>query len=182
MWPPALLMTVLGGSGTALQSEDTGLLSCRPHSIALTDPDTRKELVLPFEGLLSLEISGPGTVTTNAGMIGGGFGIEGALKGMLVAALVNKLTEKSTTNTFLRLSTTGSAEVLLHTSQSEPQALRLTLSRAVVHLEANKQKVLSKAASAGDVSENLARLHRLLEQGALTDEEYATAKKRLLTP
>jgi hypothetical protein len=130
----------------------------------------------PFCGITALEISGPGTESTNAGLIGGGFGLAGAAAGILSASLVNSATARTTTNTFLRIGT-SEAEVFLHTSTIEPSARRMYLSPAVVKMEALR---LGSQISAPNLSSELRELQALLQAGVLTADEFIRAKQRLL--
>jgi len=125
---------VQGGSGTGVAPGEVVLLSCRESELALSSPVSQTELTLPFIHLRKIEIVGPGAVTTNAGVIGGGFGVEGALKGMLVASLINTMTSKTTTNTFVRIASKGS-EIHLHVTTRDLRQLRLDLSPAFVAIE-----------------------------------------------
>ena len=42
---------------------------------------------IPLPEILSISISGPGQVTTGGGVIGGGFGVAGALEGIAIAGI-----------------------------------------------------------------------------------------------
>lgn len=168
------VFTVIGGSGWPMHLdmkfdlELTGTaIELQPH----TDEDT---IYIPYHELLSLEISGPGTQTTDGGFRGGGIGFGGAAVGILAAEVLNKVTSRTTTNTFLRIST-SEEEVFLHTREIEPVALRMTLSPAIVKMEAR----LLNRRSDGIASE-LERLHRLYQIDALDDAEFTAAKLRVL--
>jgi hypothetical protein len=75
----------------------------------------------------ALRVNGPGAVTSGGGFIGGGFGVEGAVEGMAVAAVLNALTTRTKINTYLSLET-ASGELHFHYSLMEPGALRVALS------------------------------------------------------
>jgi len=169
--------TFLGGSGLEIAPKAAVLLTCSAGQIVLTNPTTLRQNVFSFEGLSAVEVTGPGTQTTNAGVAGGGFGLEGFLKGVLAASAINALTTKSSTNTFLRL-LGSTAEAYLHTTQIEPAALRILLSPAIVQMEANKQR--KAAPTRLPLSEEIAKLHKLAQEGVLTAEEFVVAKRRLL--
>jgi hypothetical protein len=104
------------------------------NELVLSSPIGQVEVRIPFGNLRAIEITGPGTITTNAGIVGGGFGLEGALKGMLVASVINTMTSKTTTNTFVRIASKGS-EVHLHITARDTRQLRLDLSPAFVAIE-----------------------------------------------
>jgi hypothetical protein len=175
-----VVAVVIGGSGFDLPKSEVVLTSCITDNLMLSNIKSGKELAIPFSQILNIEITGPGTVSTSAGLIGGGFGVQGALKGILVASTINALTRKTSTNTFLRISTSN-GEVHLHTSLMEPTELRLVLSPAIVAMEATKHSASSISRSAGSTSEELKNLHQMHLDGALTQEEFALAKERVLS-
>lgn len=169
--------TVLGGSGTDLVAGQEILLSCTKDRIVFTDAESRKHQAIALGDLMRVEVSGPGTQVTDAGLVGGGFGLTGAVKGMLTAAVINKLTERASTNTFVRVATPTS-EVHLHVGDREPEEIRLILSPAVVRVEAAMR---TPAALREALPSELAQLHRLHITGALTKAEFDAAKQRLLS-
>lgn len=83
--------------------------------------------------LAELQITGPGSVTTGGGFIGGGFGVDGALEGVAIATVLNFLTTKTKVHTFLTL-VTNFGELHLHYSGMEPSALRMALASVYVKL------------------------------------------------
>ncbi len=143
----------------------------RGSKLVITGASVLTRMVeVPFSALTVVEISGPGTETTNAGIIGGGFGLTGAAIGILTAGAINAITTRSKTNTFLHIGT-REAEVFLHTSMYEPFDLRLALSAACVAAENCDRRGL--AAQLGD-------LYALHLSGALDAVEYARAKAAVL--
>ena len=172
-----VLATVLGGSGSTLKKDASTLISCRTDCLVFSDLSTRTDHVAKFDSIVNLEISGPGTEQTNAGMVGGGFGIEGALKGIIISSVINKLTSKSKTNTFLRMSTSTS-ETFFHSSTVEPDKLRMILSAAIVRIDGNRNTV--KSSQADGLSQEISKLHQLLQSGVLSQAEFSAAKQRLL--
>ncbi|WP_374343395.1 hypothetical protein [Azonexus sp.] len=134
-----IVARVMGGSGWgSIEKGDVFILSCQKKSLHLSKIKTQQDIEIKLEDLVSLEISGPGKETTNAGVSGGGFGVEGAATGILVASVINILTTVSTTKTFLLLGTKH-GEVILHISSLEPRDLRVILSPAFVEFEARKR-------------------------------------------
>ena len=85
-----------------------------------------------------LDVSGQGTKThtSNAGIIGGGFGLEGALKGMALAYLVNAATTRAATvhDTVVSLRAAQRA-VMMRNETFEPDELRIILSPAYYRIE-----------------------------------------------
>lgn len=171
--------TVLGGSGTDLMAGQEILLCCTKDRIVFTDAVSRKHQAIALGDLMSVEVSGPGTQVTDAGLVGGGFGLTGAVKGMLTAAVINKLTERASTNTFVRVATPTS-EAHFHIGDREPAEIRMILSPAIIRVEAAKHLAAASPGSGSRVASELSGLHKLMQDGALTEEEFASAKKRLL--
>jgi hypothetical protein len=131
------LSAVTGGSGTNLKQGDVCVVRCDESSLVITNTLDGAEYSIPYSEVIKLEISGPGTVVTNAGVIGGGFGLKGAMEGMLVAAAINTMTTKKLTTTFVQFST-KSSEIHVLVNTMEPQELRLALSPAFVVMEASR--------------------------------------------
>lgn len=91
------------------------------------------ELELPMTALRNVGISGPGTTATGGGFWGGGFGVEGAATGLVIAGVLNALTTKTSTISVLALET-ATAEVWAAVPGIEPAALRIELSPVFVAL------------------------------------------------
>ncbi len=169
-----LPVTYLGGSGFDGNAGEHYLFCKKEGAIALADTTGLKEYRFKIEELQAIEITGPGTQTTNAGLVGGGFGIEGMLKGMVVASVLNTITSKSNTNTFIKFLFLDK-EVYFHLDCIEPAELRMALSSIFVQLENSRRKVNNSS-----VSDELVKLHSLLKNGVLTQDEFDTAKRNLL--
>jgi len=135
--PVPLVFTVVGGSGWNLPPGTSCFLTVDKAALQL-DHEPCGRVSIPFADLISVDVTGPGTEKHDGGVIGGGFGLKGAVTGMLAAAALNALTSRTTTNTFLRLAT-REAEVFLHTSTAEPTSLRMLMSPAIVCLEAGRR-------------------------------------------
>ncbi|MDP3638518.1 MAG: hypothetical protein Q8R51_14135, partial [Azonexus sp.] len=114
-----LLAVHVGGSGFAVGQGAAVYLSSRIDKLAISNAIDENEVEIPIKDISAIEISGPGTQTTSASVIGGGFGLEGAAKGMIAATLINAATTKSTTNTFLRIAT-NKGEAHFHFNDIEP--------------------------------------------------------------
>lgn len=175
-----VVAVVIGGSGFDLPVREVLLVSCIADQLMLSNIRSGNELAIPFAQILNIDITGPGTVSTHAGLIGGGFGVQGALEGILVASTINALTTKTSTHTLLRIST-GQAEVHLHTAMMEPAELRLVLSPAIVAMEASKHHGSWPTRSIVPTSDELQKLHRMHLDGVLSQEEFTRAKERVLS-
>lgn len=164
--------TFLGGSGVkSLVTGSDCQVAFAKDAVSIVSGG--KRIDIKFSQLTALKIEGPGRVTTNAGVMGGGFGLEGAALGIAAAALLNTLTTKTTTNTILYLAWPG-AELFLHTSDYSTDQARLVLSHAFTAPQSVKDNGNS------DLASQLERLASLRNSGALTDEEYSLAKSKLI--
>ena len=125
----------------------------------------------------------PGEQTTGGGFIGGGFGLEDALAGILIAMALNMLTTRTTIDTVLGLRT-RSAEIFLHYDEATPTDLRMLLSPVFTRLrqlrEEHEQADATSEVSPPDPVEQLARLARLRVDGLLTDDEFTAFRARLM--
>lgn len=169
-----LKFTVVGGSGWTFTTEKSYTLNIASTCLKFTGDEPDGEITVQFDELTAVEISG-GSQTTNMGLVGGGFGLAGAADGIALAALVNALTTRTVTNTYVRLASKD-AEVFLHTDQLDSAPLRLLLSPAVVRMEARRMSPTRTS-----LADELEKLHRLFQSGVLSDQEYAVAKARVLS-
>jgi hypothetical protein len=134
---------------------------------------------IDVEDVIKIEISGPGTVTTNAGLVGGGLGFEGAAWGIAAASIINAMTTTSTTNTFVTIATRHSS-LTLHTSQYDTEALRMRLSSRIAAAE-SRSNLPPKPADT-DILSKIKELAELKAQGLLSEEEFTFAKMKILEP
>lgn len=158
----------LGGCNYPIAAGDSATLSFGSEVllIRLTDGTS---FSVPYIELASIEVSGPGTLTSGGGFIGGGFGVESALEGMAIAAVLNALTTKSKIHTFVSL-TTNIGELHFHYGAMEPGALRIAL--ASVHTTLRRLDPRWR-------QERVATLQSAQTQGALSEPEFARLTQRL---
>lgn len=123
-----------------------------------------------YTELAELKISGPGTVTSGGGFIGGGFGVEGALEGMAIAGVLNLLTTRNKIHTFITL-IANFGELHLHYGEMEPAALRMALAPVYVKLRRLDPTWLQS---------RLQILESEQEIGRLTEDAMKAARQRLL--
>lgn len=162
---------VLGGSAIHLAQGQSCTAYVNQKSISFESDLPSLEIQLNH--LTDLEIGGPGLVTSSAGVMGGGFGLEGAAIGMGIASILNSMTSKSKINTILRFSWAG-GELFLHTSRFTPDNARIALS----HVFTVMQK--KGAHTQTDLASQLEKLASLRDSGALTSTEFDQAKARII--
>jgi hypothetical protein len=171
-------LTYLGGSGLDLTKQTSVLMFLNSSILSFIDHESIRQTKINFLDITNIEVSGPGTETTNAGISGGGFGIAGFIQGAAAAALINTITSRSTTNTFLRILGT-SMEGYFHTGMMNPDQLKLVLSPLVVSIEKKKHQS-AQTAPAASLADEISKLNLLVKDGAITSEEFAAAKKKLI--
>jgi hypothetical protein len=89
--PRELLAVYLGGYG---QPEDLAASEAAPLSFNSESLEINGA-VFGWDQLVGFSVGGPGTFETGGGWIGGGFGIAGAIEGVLVSSVLNALTTKT---------------------------------------------------------------------------------------
>jgi len=129
---------------------------------------------------LSLDIEGAGRVRSGGGFIGGGFGLQGAAAGMLVAGALNALTTTTGIETIVHMQT-PSVEIFLLYDKEAPATLRQTMSPVFVRLRQSAAEIPKSSGSDEHVVDRLHKLADLHDRGAITDDEYALLKANLLS-
>lgn len=164
--------TYLGGSGVDLKDGCIYSIVFSANSVQIISDAT--SIAIPLSKLKELKLTGPGRVQTSADVIGGGFGVEGAALGIAAAALINRLTQQTTTNTFLYLRTPDQ-EGFFHTNEATPDDLRIKLSSIFLLIKSNEN-----SGPQTDITSQLEKLVKLRDQGDLNAEQFETAKKKIL--
>jgi hypothetical protein len=153
-------------------------------SYQCADGNYRPAASLLHDEVTSLNIGGPGesTSTTGGGMIGGGFGVIGAAKGILLAGVFNALTTRShtLTQTFIELYA-GSRALLMVNWRFAPQELQILLAPVYARLNASHQKPGPENQSPNeDPILKIERLGSLRDKGLLSNEEFEKSKAIIL--
>jgi len=131
-----------------------------------------------YRDITAFDIEGRGIIRTGAQIIGGGFGAVGAAEGMLAASLVNSLTARSRIETIINLRTENWGLYLFY-DRMPPVNLKRDLSGAFAKVEAAQRGAHAELSKPDPVAQ-LAQLKNLHDSGALTADEFATAKAKLL--
>jgi hypothetical protein len=176
---------VLGGDGLPPEVGQYWDLIFNPDRLFILD-GSHRNLCVPYDEVVALEIGGPGERREGGGFIGGGFGLEGAVVGMLVATGLNLLTSRKKTDTVVCLKTT-TAELFLHTQDITPDDLRMRLSgvfNVLRRQQASRTGSAQPRSALGDIDavERLAKLAGLLEAKLITRDEFDKLKADLLQP
>lgn len=161
----------LGGCNYPIAAGDSAALCFGERELVVQLGDGTS-FAVPYLELAGIEVSGPGTLTSGGGLIGGGFGVAGALEGMAIAGILNALTTRSKIHTFMSL-TTNIGELHFHYDQMEPGALRIAL--ASVHTTLRR---LDPVWQQG----RIAALQLAKSQGALAEPELERFLNRMTLP
>ncbi len=171
---PPLEITVLGGSGWESEEGKKYLLSIDAEAIFVSNVARLSEQVIAISNIIEIDIGGPGKITSNAGVVGGGFGAEGAMHGIAAATVINLLTTHSSTKTIIRI-VQKTAELVFITSKIEPEEAKTYFSNVFVNIK-NKNRSPANSKMLGSEIE---KLYSLKELGAITQEEFEKAKKEI---
>lgn len=170
-----LTVEILGGHGWDSEKGNTFLFSLSGMDIILANLSRLTTSRLAIGDVIDIEISGPGKKTSNAGIIGGGFGVEVAIKGIAAATIVNILTTRSSVRTFIRIATREN-EIILFTSDIEPDDARIYLSK----IYASSRNQISNTRNLG-IAEQITALQKLKQDGVLSEQEFNQAKIKILS-
>lgn len=162
---------VVGGCGFALDPGEEIDLFFEPGKLSLVLDYAEAESLL-YPEILELRVSGPGTVTSGGGFIGGGFGVESAIEGIAVASVLNLLTTRSKIHTYIALSSVR-GDLHLHYAAMEPAALAIALSPVLTSL---------RRLEVNWIERQLERLEQCKQSGLITEGELARVQQMLVAP
>ena len=173
----------LGGAYLGIhQGQSTDLLF-REDRLAIYRHPVRGDhdalVSIAFSDTLSLNVSGPGKVTSGGGYAGGGIGLLGAAEGMVIAGILNAVTSSTKIVTLITVADREHEGFFVHT-QMPPTEMRHLLSPVFVRIRQHHRPATAVAAPEEYLISHLERLSHLHATGALTDPEYAAAKASLL--
>lgn len=180
---------VVGGYGFGLRSRTYCNVRFEPGRIEI-DCDRPQPAVVPYETVTALELGGQGRRTTGGGFIGGGFGAEGIAEGMAVAGVLNTLTTRTTTESLISLKM-REWQLILFFDKATPAELRVELAPAFGRIEAAARALAPPppppppppsppAPTHHDLAGQLGQLASLHRDGAINDDEFEAAKRRVI--
>lgn len=121
--------TCVGSTAPEFPQREQYFMTCGKTDLVCRSVKSNQEVRIGYSEIEKIEILGSGIHKTDAGVIGGGFGIEGFIKGAALAAAINTITTKVHNNTFLHVKL-GQNEILFHIAKQEPIHLRRLLGQA----------------------------------------------------
>jgi hypothetical protein len=113
--------TIVGGNGLGLPVSSVISVLTLPNVVYMrTELGTDfADASIHYKDLTALEVGG-GAQTTGRTFFGGGFGLSGAVEGMLVASALTKASQKTTIHTGMHIGSVN-GEVLLHHGELTPR-------------------------------------------------------------
>jgi hypothetical protein len=138
---------------------------------------------LPFSSLQDVEIEG-GTNTNGSGFFGGGFGAAGAIEGMAIATVLNRLTATVTHWAAISIVADGGSVVLVQNGGDVGYLRRklrvLRDATVVAPSQSATETSQPDPTDTSDIVSSLERLANLHESGVLSDAEFQRAKAAIL--
>lgn len=179
---PELTLHVIhvGGYGTDLVVGEEYFAAFGESAVAVSHPWAEESLTVPYAEIVEFDIGGRGAMESDAGLVGGGFGVGGAAVGMALAGVVNAATRTKSVETGIWWKTADS-ELFLFTYSAEPDSLRVELAQQIARMNGKLEGGHGPAAvGKQDLVAQLRGLAELREAGVLTDAEFQAAKQRVL--
>jgi hypothetical protein len=171
-------LTVVGGYGwSPSPGTSVAVGVCRDRLTVASVPFRPPLREIPYERITAFDFQG-GARTRGGGFIGGGFGFEGAAKGILAATVLNTLTMRTEVNSVVRISAID-GEIYLHHGGILPEMLRTAFGPAVNAVSARSSRPNTDARPMDPV-DRLDKLAKLREAGTLTQEEFDAAKAKII--
>ncbi len=164
--------TLAAGGGTKLPTGSRCSITFTSDGMDVATPDGSREFVA-YADIQVLQITGSRT-TSSAGVFGGGFGVAGAVEGMLAASVINGLTSSTTVYSVVRVAARA-AEYVFVSRSIDSGALGMMLTPVQLRI-----RQATPAAPTSGVADELAKLAQLRDSGVLSDAEFGSAKARLL--
>lgn len=177
---PTLHVIHVGGYGTDLVVGEEYFAAFGDSAVTVSHPWAEESLTVPYTEIVEFDIGGRGAMESDAGLVGGGFGIDGAVVGMALAGVVNAATRTKSVETGIWWKAADS-ELFLFTYSAEPDSLRVELARQIARMN-GKPVDSPEPAAVGkqDLVAQLRGLAELREAGVLSDAEFQAAKQRVL--
>lgn len=121
--------TYIGGFGYSISENEKVALVFMNSGISVIGS---KIICLNWDEVLGIQLGGIGTFQTGGGFFGGGFGVSGALQGIALASILNKLTTKTHFDCIVRI-VLSESEISLALNTT-PQSLEMAISAGLNYL------------------------------------------------
>jgi hypothetical protein len=153
--------------------------------VTLAIGDLSNRTSIRYEDITVLQFAGRGAVTeqSGGGWVGGGFGLSGALEGVLTASALNSLTATTSTRIESVVSFAWLSNWLILLNQHfVPERLAEIFAPVVDRIREAHFDAPAPVEASGNLTSQLTELANLHKSGALTDEEFMLAKAKILGP
>jgi len=176
-------MVLAASGGSRIRSGSSCTIYFEVDGITITPAMGQEPERLSYAEVVALQITGS-TTRRNAGVIGGGFGLEGMAEGMMMAGVINMLSTRKEMYSVLRIATTSSEYVLVsHSVDHGVLNMMLTPVHPRIRTAQAKPAVSVNPAAPSattSVADELTKLAKLRDDGVLTLTEFEQEKARLL--
>src|ERR1700686_3467796 len=165
--------------GSSIANGSSCLIDFSDEGIGIKASDGQQAFV-PYEQVQALQVTGS-TKSSGGGVIGGGFGVEGAVEGMLAASGINALTTRTSVYSVLRIAARTAQYVFVsHTVDSNALNMLLTPGKPRVRMAQAQHASAPPPHAPSSIADELTKLARLRDEGVLSDAEFSAAKSRVL--
>jgi hypothetical protein len=171
--------TVVGGYGHGLSAGTHTNAVFRRDRIDIAGYYEGDRIEIFYEDVTAFEVGGRGEMRSGGGFMGGGFGVEGAAEGMIVASVLNALTSRTQIETIVSVRS-PEVGIVLFWNEMTPMDLTTFLAPVFGRVEASQRPQAPVPQAASDIASQLSSLAALHQQGALDDQEFQAAKRRVL--
>lgn len=171
---------IVGGQGHALRVGWVCSVAFGSENVVIVGGG--KRVTIPYTDIETIDVGGRGIVTSGGGFIGGGFGLEDAMQGMLASSVLNSLTTTTEVETLIYIGAEEQHFVLFWDGLT-PDQLRISLAPTFGRVRfAKRASHLGEGplSTNSNLVDQLKELASLKASGVLTDDEFIRAKRRLL--
>ena len=170
---------IVGGYGHSIHDRTSLSLIARGENLNLFGDNEIEYASYSINSLKYFEIDGPGKVSSGGGFMGGGFGVVGAIQGMLMASVLNAVTTGTTITTNIKI-VIKDFEFLLINKELNPDQVKSVMSPVLETMRLNQSRTSKLDTSVKSLSLELKELAELHRDGVLNEVEFQLAKAKLL--
>ncbi|MHB8488476.1 MAG: SHOCT domain-containing protein [Candidatus Dormibacteria bacterium] len=166
--------TLAASGGSRIPNGSRCVVDCGADGVRISAAAI--EEIIPYADIHALQITGS-TTRSSAGVFGGGFGVVGAVEGMLAASVINSLTSSTKVFSLVRIAA-RSAEYVCVSNTVDSGSLNMLMTPVQLRI---RQAQATPPGATSSVADELTKLAELRDRGVLSETEFAAAKTRLLS-
>ena len=172
--------TVAGGYGHNLIDRHAVAMVMIKDKLHIATSTKDAYIEIHIDEIVDVVIGGPGEIVSGGGFTGGGFGLSGAVKGIVTASILNAITTNKSITTTIQITTVDS-EYIFISNQIVPEQMSIVMSPILGRLRSRAKSIPVAQQGSADIVSLLTNLANLHQSGALSDDEFRAAKVKLLT-